>query len=802
MMNRFFNLLILSYLFLSITACTRLPNTDTVPPISPVSTKPAYLGVAYEPVQGIRQTIPDAPANNGLQITGILPNSPAEKSGLRLRDIILQFDQQILDNLPATELAQAFSTYIDQHKHAGDMLNLRILRMETLINGQRNQEPIALPNRNALDELMRSQKIGETLHIEIKEQWQALDLVATLATRQEQPSVTLPSNAELFPEYQSINTVYDLLIQQLFNDDNNLNMAYQDLLKRYAEDEYWDDGLRLRYIRYLHRDPLKMPVIVEKVTDTLLTQAMAYDTQALIQQGTDLLDITAKLASDLPHAPTTLDPQVHLIYLQKILYHATQYQRQAFQALNAEERQFIQETIPQLLEYYTTFNAPEAVQAQFPQLFALAHKIDFSALFQAALTLNQLADPTWRDTARRAFQQLSINPTLQHPNVTGGLLAIADSVAGKIIIGSDEINRYNANIALIFDIGGNDFYIGETGLSDWQRPTVMIDMAGNDEYTATRLGGQGAGIFGVALLLDTAGNDHYQGVQFVQGAGLMGIGLLYDLAGDDEYTAHTYAQGIGLWGYGLLLDTQGNDHYRATLYGQGVGSAKGLGLLLDSQGDDTYLALGAYESTYGTLGIFHGSSQGSGFGFRNNTSGGIGILLDGQGKDQFKAGNFSQGGGYFFALGILRNAGNGDDNYIGSRYGQGFSAHSALGILIDDGGDDHYQGYQGALQSAAWDLGTAMLIDKGGDDIYDSRDLFFSIAAAAHNGFSLFIDHSGRDQYFYSAEPRVGKNDYHGGLSLSLWIDAGGAQDFYNNSVEANNRTHATGGEFGVLKDF
>ena len=176
------------------------------------------------------------------------------------------------------------------------------------------------------------------------------------------------------------------------------------------------------------------------------------------------------------------------------------------------------------------------------------------------------------------------------------------------------------------------------------------------------------------------------------------------------------------------------------------------------------------------------------------------MLIDAGGHDRYRAGNFSQGGGYYFGLGLLRNSGDGDDHYIGSRYGQGFSAHSAAGILIDDGGNDRYSGLVGALQSAAWDLGLASLVDKAGDDVYDSGGLFFSQGAAAHNGFSLFIDMAGLDVYHFDEEGTISRNDYHGGNSLSVRIDDGGADDLYNGDRTGNNRI-SVGNEYGITVD-
>ena len=204
----------------------------------------------------------------------------------------------------------------------------------------------------------------------------------------------------------------------------------------------------------------------------------------------------------------------------------------------------------------------------------------------------------------------------------------------------------------------------------------------------------------------------------------------------------------------------------------------GLGLLSDQAGNDTYLATGQLPGSYGQAGVFSGFSQGFASGLRNHAAGGMAILLDAQGYDRLRAGNFSQGGAYYFALGLLYNGGDQGDEYVGSRYAQGFSAHSALGLLLEAGGNDVYRGEVGALQAAAWDLGAAMLWDQGGNDQYLSKGRFFSLAAAAHNGLAVLVDERGEDVYQFEPGSRIAGNDYHGGNSLSLFWDKQG-QDRY-----------------------
>ena len=170
-------------------------------------------------------------------------------------------------------------------------------------------------------------------------------------------------------------------------------------------------------------------------------------------------------------------------------------------------------------------------------------------------------------------------------------------------------------------------------------------------------------------------------------------------------------------------------------------------------------------------------SQGAACGFRQLASGGVGVILDRAGRDRYEAGNFSQGGGYYYGWGALLDLGAEGDRYEGSRYSLAFAAHSAVGSLLDAGGDDRYRGWVGAQCSAAWDLCVTAFLDDAGDDIYETGP-GFSVGASAHNGFSLFCDRAGRDAYRV-APARAGPNDYHGGPSVSVFVDAGGAADVY-----------------------
>src|SRR5690606_16061028 len=73
---------------------------------------------------------------------------------------------------------------------------------------------------------------------------------------------------------------------------------------------------------------------------------------------------------------------------------------------------------------------------------------------------------------------------------------------------------------------------------------------------------QAAALFGAALLIDEQGDDHYHARSHAQAWALGGVALLLDRAGHDRHHALAFAQGsAGPYGVALLFDADGNDHY-------------------------------------------------------------------------------------------------------------------------------------------------------------------------------------------------------------------------------------------------
>jgi hypothetical protein len=270
--------------------------------------------------------------------------------------------------------------------------------------------------------------------------------------------------------------------------------------------------------------------------------------------------------------------------------------------------------------------------------------------------------------------------------------------------------------ALLVDGGGNNRFVA-TGHSQAHAIgglAVLVGGAGDDEYTAQTHSQASGGPGGVAVLVDTGGNDRYtlgndplvrpspqlpdRNTSMGQGAGYGmrgvffdgrstsgGIGLLLDLAGNDHYEAQLMAQGFGYYeGLGMLIDDGGNDHFETAWYGMGSGVHTAAGILLKrGVGNDVY------RST-------HEMVLGSGSDFS------VGVFVDEGGDDEYTVGRLSLGSAYANATGIFVDAAGNDRYHVASTTCRAFGAASmhvwgtaretlpSLALFMDLGGTDSY----------------------------------------------------------------------------------------------------------------
>ncbi len=374
---------------------------------------------------------------------------------------------------------------------------------------------------------------------------------------------------------------------------------------------------------------------------------------------------------------------------------------------------------------------------------------------------------------------------------TGDILIVQDTRIGKIVVGGRGTSCYYADAAIIIDLGGNDYYFNNAGASSTDVPvSLCIDFSGDDAYQTDAPFTQGAGRFGIGLLIDYRGNDQYSSKDFSQGASLFGVGLLLDIDGKDYYNGHVINQGVGCFGAGLLSDTKGNDLYFSRQFAQGVGFTKGFGALIDADGDDYYFAGGVYPDFRDPGKSFQSMSQGIGMGIRPEetivgASGGVGMLVDQKGTDTYHGDYFSQGSGYYFSLGLLYDR-NGNDRYYAGRYAQGAGIHSAIGFLKDMSGDDAYECTFGVSQGCGHDTGIGFLVDDCGNDTYRSKTT--SQGVGLEKGIGVLADFFGNDLY--------DANDHSQGVSLlsktedilgiGILIDNQGDHDVFHDTIAEN----------------
>src|SRR5207249_6388849 len=116
-----------------------------------------------------------------------------------------------------------------------------------------------------------------------------------------------------------------------------------------------------------------------------------------------------------------------------------------------------------------------------------------------------------RDALLRAFRTLAgavdeAVSILRTNPLTGEFQKETDTDLGKIILGGTGPNIYTNEAFLIIDLGGDDVYSNSAGGANGSI-SIVIDLAGNDQYISRKSFSQGAGVFGIGILVDCCGDD-------------------------------------------------------------------------------------------------------------------------------------------------------------------------------------------------------------------------------------------------------------------------------------------------------
>jgi hypothetical protein len=354
-------------------------------------------------------------------------------------------------------------------------------------------------------------------------------------------------------------------------------------------------------------------------------------------------------------------------------------------------------------------------------------------------------DPAGDDTYK-----FNMSTSVERP-----FLAIIDKSGNDIYINEVTSRLFAAFFGNIyhFDGSGNDTYRGDDfAFSANVGSLLSIDGSGDDMYTTGKRT-LGAATIGIALLANIGGNNFYSGTCFSQGfggplgLGLLasyaddglnndvyfaggkysdvlrdptdfyslsqgfgfgvrpyiagGIGILFDEAGNDFYNGAVFSQGVSYWyALGILIDLAGNDFYNACWYPQGSGIHLAAGFLYDESGDDVYI-----------------SKRGPGQGGAHDWA--VGFLIDRGGNDIYSA-DGNCGFAITNSVAVFIDS-DGNDKYERKRvdsYGHGGIAREmgSIGIFLDTAGTDSYaneeQGNDRSWISGIYGVGRSMNIPK------------------------------------------------------------------------------------------
>ena len=584
-------------------------------------------------------------STHGLEVTRVAAMSTAANVGLRIGDIVVSIDETTWTD-ENIRLSRSFGK-VGTKSRPGDTARFRVLRAHP----EKPEDPKKL------------------LEMDVA-------LLPYPFTAPETPQA--PTNHGLRPDLRGWQPSYERLCRELVK-ACGYEAETVDLLDRIRRSQEYPDPHRLPVARYVHRDPFKLEVVTRELLGPLLGTPGSGAAEVpvfLLQVERMLLRFEAAgRKAPRPEVPVTDYPEfaernldAHLKYIEVVLGAAAECHRRAFAAFTPDEIAHVRKHRTGMLDSFIShhmlsYDRNAERQRASTEVIRLAKKVDVAYLIEQANIVTRLIAPEFTASLLKALEgsgrDLDTPVIIEHRTPHGPVL----------IAGRGRTRYQGKDYAAIYDLGGDDVYANNAASSiPGAIPSaVIVDYGGDDAYESTDPFRQGCGDMGVGMLLDLEGDDNYVGLSYTQAVGFMGVGVLCDESGDDTYRGIEYHQAVGHWGAGILIDRAGRDRYDSHDASQGVGLPGGCGLLCDAGTEgDAYYCKGKVPTGYGTPGVFEGWGQGLGTGYRPYASGGVGIVLDLGGADRFEAGNFSQGGGYFYGFGMFYNAGRDDDSYIGS----------------------------------------------------------------------------------------------------------------------------------------
>ena len=208
-----------------------------------------------------------------------------------------------------------------------------------------------------------------------------------------------------------------------------------------------------------------------------------------------------------------------------------------------------------------------------------------------------------------------------------------------------------AGIAIIDDAAGTDSYTCAAegqAYAQTRGAALLIDRTGDDVYLA-RLDGAPSELYLGQTVSRAQGAAFGRRADLGDGTSLAGgVALLVDVEGNDTFTAGAWSQGCGYWwGLGMLEDWSGDDTYVNGKYSLGAGAHYAIGVQVDLQGDDQYNmgnpnVVNQYQghARDGSIGVSIDGGGNDQYTFRSHCGGSadlcsIGLFWDRSGDDEY-----------------------------------------------------------------------------------------------------------------------------------------------------------------------
>ncbi|MDI6788500.1 MAG: PDZ domain-containing protein, partial [Planctomycetota bacterium] len=515
--------------------------------------KAGFLGITMDPFNehekfGLDKNI------KGVKILTVSPASAAQKGGLKGNDIVISYDGNLFSGDDKTYRGK-FADYIKE-KGSGEVVVLKVIRLINNALLTRPPETGQMPiEADKIMDIVKDLKIDESVSVSATREIKELELKITLGTRSMSPEkeeIEPEPNDKIYPELVDYTTPIETLARKIM-DEVNIRDKYDDLIKRFTDDEKKDDGFRLRSLRYMHRDPFKIQKVCDDfITNLYVGEIPQYYNMSLF--GQTLNTIISKLDENIESSvsPAVLKTGVsleeHCKQIEDLLQLADRYRKSAFAGLTEDDFTFLQENLIAFTDRWVRdfhFSDPDEIKTRNEidkRVLQLCSYINYEKLFSSARILVSILSPDYLAGLKNDIETQAKDKE--------GIILTKDTPFGKVIISGKGNSIYRDKSAVVIDLEGDDVYANELGgsllpdrfatLTTSQPFSIIIDFAGNDRYSSYADGSQGCGIMGVGILCDVAGDDIYIAQKWAQGSGLLGTGILVDAEGKDSYKGQEF----------------------------------------------------------------------------------------------------------------------------------------------------------------------------------------------------------------------------------------------------------------------